>query len=196
MDAFSLFGTEHIIWLIACAVLLLLSLTASRGSAVFVRAVAVIAVSFHLIQCAFRIYEGSYDLYTLPIHICAISSYFTLIHALTGSAIIGEILFFPGLPGAICALIWPDWTMYRPFGVLSITGFLSHIAIVIYVLTAIRAGMIRPSLKKSYIPVMFIALYSVLIIPFDKHFHANYGFLNVPSPGSVLEIIAKIFGST
>ena len=199
MEGFTMFGPEHIVWLFTCLILSALILiinkkNAEAGNERLVSAIAFITLLLHLIQCAFRIFEGSYDLYTLPLHVCAISSYLSLIHSRTKSKTAGEILFFPGLPGALCALIWPDWTMYPPFGVLSATGFLAHVFIVIYVLTAMQQKTLEPSVKRIYVPVIFLAVYAAVIIPFDRHFHANYGFLNVPSPGSVLEIIAKIFG--
>ena len=108
--------------------------------------------------------------------------------------IIGEILFFPGLPGAFAAILFPNWTDAHPFSVLSLTGFLSHLAIGLYVLAAIRNGTLRPSLRHSYVPVLFLALYAAVMIPYDRHFLMNYGFLYGPSPGSPLVFIAEIFG--
>ena len=114
---------------------------------------------------------------------------------LTPQTIIGEILFCPGIAGSLCALLAPDWTAYPAFSFISTVSFLSHIAIILYVIRAVRVRLITPAAGRAYIPVLYLAAYALVMIPLDRHFHVNYGFLNYPSPGSVLEPLSDIFGS-
>ena len=96
--------------------------------------------------------------------------------------------------GALAALLAPDWTYYPPFSFMSAIGFIAHIAIILYILQAIWSRLITPSIKRAYIPVQFLAVYALIMIPFDRHFNVNYGFLNDPSPGSILVPLAERFG--
>lgn len=204
MNGFELFGKEHMIWLGIAAASIAAALIAGRFSQpgkdrnasplTAGRVLGICTLLLHLFESAFRIFEGSYGPDTLPLHICAITSYLVFAHCLRPGRILGEILFCPGIAGALCALLFPDWTGYAPFSVMSFTGFLSHIAIIAYVLYAIRAGVITPSVRRCWIPVLFLAAYAAVMVPFDRYFHMNYGFLNNPSPGSVLVPLAQVFG--
>lgn len=198
---FELYGTAHILWLIICAaaitaaVFSFLRITDRKRSTAALKACAFMTLALHLFQSAYRIYEGSYCIGTLPLHLCAIASYLCFIHALTGGRILSELLFFPCMPGAACALIFPDWGMYPPFSVISATGFLSHAMIIMYVAMLLAGGYIRPKFSRIYIPAVFLAVYAALMIPFNRHFRTNYGFLISPPEGSPLMLIARICGS-
>ena len=194
MKRFSLFDQSHIIWLALTAVVIAVILVIGRRTEHLVRFLGVTALLLHLLESGFRIVEGSYGIDTLPLHICAITSYLVFVHCLWPHPVIGEILFCPGIAGALCALLSPDWTDYAPFSLLSIAGFLSHIAIIAYVLYALRIRLITPSVRKWHIPALFLAVYAAVMIPFDRHFGVNYGFLNAPSPGSILVPLAQISG--
>ena len=111
------------------------------------------------------------------------------------SVILSELLFFPFLPGAICALLFPDWTMYPPYSFFSAAGFLVHGAIIIYILLCLDERIIAPSVRRWPIPIAFLVLYAGIMIPFDRAFGVNYGFLNTASPGSPLVWLADTFGA-
>ena len=199
MTGFELFGKEHLIWLAATVVSIAavyalnhpLDTHARRNLS---RALAWLTLLAHLAESGFRIHEGTYGIDTLPLHICALTSYLVFIHRRRHGEALGEILFCPGIAGALCALLAPDWTYYPPFSFMSAVGFISHIAIILYILQAIWSGYIKLSISRAYIPVLFLAAYAMVMIPFDRHFNVNYGFLNGPSPGSVLVPLAEKLG--
>ena len=200
MNGFELFGPAHIVWLIICAVSIaaVVAVSGKKDSLFQLRLswiLAIAAIALHFLESGFRILEGSYGIDTLPLHLCALTSYMVIIHRLHPNRVTGELLFCPGTAAALSALIAPDWTGYAPFSVLSLAGFLSHLLIILYVLHAMRTGMITPSVRHWPIPVLYLAAYAAVMIPFDKYFHVNYGFLNGPSPGSVLVPMANLFGN-
>ncbi len=199
MSGFTLYGKEHILWLAICifAVPVLNAVDRrlnDRARVSLSRLLAVCALLFHLLESAFRIREGSYGIDTLPLHICSISSYLVFIQMLFPNTAIGELVFCPGIAGSACALLFPDWTGYAAFSFISTVSFLSHLFIILYALQALWTGRITPSVKRVRIPVLYLAAYAAIMIPFDRHFEVNYGFLNYPSPGSVLEPLADLFG--
>ena len=199
MTGFELFGKAHLIWLaialICIALIYVLNRHLNKRAQLCLSwALALLTLLTHLAESGFRIHEGSYNIYSLPLHICALTSYLVFVHRIRPRRALGEILFCPGTLGALAALLAPDWTYYPPFSFMSAIGFIAHIAIILYILQAIWSGLITPSIKRAYIPVLFLAVYALIMIPFDKHFNVNYGFLNGPSPGSVLVPLAERFG--
>lgn len=155
------------------------------------------ALFLQVIQAVYRIALGVYDVGTLPLHICSIASYAVFLHCLLRKPPkwFSEILFFPLLPGAMCAIVFPDWTHYPAFSFMSCAGFLVHGSIVLYVFLRMADGTVCPSPARAWAPALFLADYACVMIPFDRHFNVNYGFLAAPSPGSPLMFIADVFGT-
>ena len=164
--------------------------------------------------------EAGFGPASLPLHVCSMAGYGCFLHFLmtdnlrkkvriedlrkkmrtedlrrkTGPVlrILSELLFFPGLPGAALALLFPGWTYMPAFSLYSSWEFLGHFGIVLYVLLSIRTGTITPSDRR--IPVLFCILYAAVMIPFDMRTGLNYGFLLLPSPDSPLSAIAGLTG--
>lgn len=182
-------------------------------------AAAVLAASGRVLPGIYYIVSGSYGLDSLPLHVCSMAGYGCFLHFLlttgkdrngrTGlepqkepghkpaSALrtaLSELLFFPGLPGAFLALLFPGWNACPPFSFLSCCEFLGHGGIVLYVILRMQDGSICPSFRRMWIPVVFCAVYAAVMIPFDRITGTNYGFLLLPAPASPLSVIAFAAG--
>ena len=210
MTGFKTFGPEHLLWLV---------ILAAAGTAVYraasiqngqestarrerlMLAAAVLPVLGRVLPALYEIRKGIYGPDSLPLHVCSMAGYGCLLHfvlsrrARRSVQVLSELLFYPGLPGALLALLFPGWGWCRPFSFLSICEFLGHGGIVLYVLLRLRDGGICPSLKRAWIPVLFCVLYACLMLPFDLASGMNYGFLLVPSPDSPLSGIAAVAGN-
>lgn len=210
MTGFKTFGPEHLLWLV---------ILAAAGTAVYratsiqngqestarrerlLLAAAVLPVLGRVLPALYEIRKGIYGPDSLPLHVCSMAGYGCLLHfvlsrrARRSVQVLSELLFYPGLPGALLALLFPGWGWCRPFSFLSICEFLGHGGIVLYVLLRLRDGGICPSLKRAWIPVLFCVLYACLMLPFDLASGMNYGFLLVPSPDSPLSGIAAFAGN-
>lgn len=207
-----LFGKEHLAWLIlliGSAVLILylhgrrrqhrskkklITSDAQNEKSLLFKIMAWSSLLWQVAQAVYRMALGVYDIGTLPLHICSLASYLVFLYALTDWKWLGEVLYFPILPGAFLAILFPDWTMYPAVSFMSIAGFLVHWSIDMAVLLAIEDGRLRPSVHRIWSPILFLSIYAAVLIPFDHHFEVNYGFLNIPSPGSPLIAISDVFG--
>ncbi|MBR6352353.1 MAG: YwaF family protein, partial [Firmicutes bacterium] len=116
------------------------------------------------------------------------------IHAYRDADWLGQTLYALCLPGTVAALVFPDWTYYPPIHFITIEGFLFHFGVVAYVVFQLISGRIRPSLRVLWKVLVFLAVAVPPIYFFNKHFHTNYFFVNVPSPGSPLEWFMQAFG--
>ncbi len=197
---FSLFGREHFLWLLVILAGIItfihfyrkLRPAAQKKAS---RAVASSVLFLQVIQALFFMLKGVYGIYTLPLHLCSLAAYLIFLHSIFHPRWFSEILFFPLLPGTACALLFPDWTRYPAVSFMSLAGFLVHGFMVLYICMGISDGTVRPQWRKIWIPVLFIFVYALPVIAFDHAFHTNYGFLNVPSPGSPLVFISGVFGT-
>ncbi|HUM82336.1 MAG TPA: YwaF family protein [Lachnospiraceae bacterium] len=196
---FSLFGPAHLFWLfgLLAGIAAFVCFYRRRTPKVQRRASYIVgaAVLFlQVIQAAFFMIRGVYGVYTLPLHLCSMAAYFIFLHLFFHPKWYSEILFYPLLPGAFMALLFPDWTKYPALSFMSCAGFLVHGFMILYICMKIADGSVSPAWKRIYAPVIFIFAYALPIIAFDHAENANYGFLNVPSPGSPLVFIASVFG--
>ena len=210
MTGFETFGPEHLLWLVILAaagtVLYRAAFAKSgqNGTVLTERvmlAAAVLPVLGRVLPAFYEIRKGIYGPDSLPLHVCSMAGYGCLVHfvlshkAYRSFQVLSELLFFPGLPGALLALLFPGWGWCRPFSFLSICEFLGHGGIVLYALLRLRDGGICPGLQRAWIPVLFCAVYALVMIPFDKMTGMNYGFLLFPSPDSPLSGIAALAGT-
>lgn len=201
-SGFELWSLAHILWLLVLGLIAAVALLgarrcAGRGKRWIRSTFAICALLMQVLPALLIMWKGVYSKYTLPLHICSLASYAVFAHMLFAekSVILSELLFFPFLPGAMCALLFPDWTMYPPCSFFSSAGFLVHGAIAIYILLCLDERIIAPSVRRWPIPVAFLVLYAGIMLPFDRAFAVNYGFLNTVSPGSPLVWLANIFGA-
>ena len=210
MTGFETFGPEHLLWLVilaAAGTAVYRAASIQNGQESIVRrerlllAAAVLPVLGRVLPAIYEIRKGIYGTDSLPLHVCSMAGYGCLLHFVLSRRerrsvqVLSELLFYPGLPGALLALLFPGWGWCKPFSFLSICEFLGHGGIVLYVLLRLRDGGICPSLKRAWIPVLFCVLYACLMLPFDLASGMNYGFLLVPSPDSPLSGIAAVAGN-
>ena len=219
MNGFETFGREHILWILMLAAAGAAIVFGDNRAEIRRMAAAVLAASGRVLPGIYYIASGSYGLDSLPLHVCSMAGYGCLLHFLlttgkdrngrTGlepqkepghkpaSALrtaLSELLFFPGLPGAFLALLFPGWNACPPFSFLSCCEFLGHGGIVLYVILRMQDGSICPSFRRMWIPVVFCAVYAAVMIPFDRLTETNYGFLLLPAPASPLSVIAFAAG--
>ena len=139
---------------------------------------------------------GHFSRYSLPIHVCSLMFSLTPLHAWTGGArpgsiasklraFLGGVLFHPGLPGALAALLFPDWLYYPFWNYVSVSSFLAHGLIVVYgasLLVRIAEAaepraLFRRDLKSS---ALFLGVGALVMYFFDRAAGTNYWFMAGP----------------
>lgn len=196
---FSLFGPEHLAWLgglllfgvLFCFWFLGQSITdhhrISRKVAWFS---FFTAASFYLIL--FLI--GHLTIYHLPLHLCTMAPYLCLLWAYKGWDWIGQTLYAICLPGAVGALLFPNWSMYPQWNFLTIHSYLLHGALVLFIVCQLLSGLIRPRPTAIWKPCLFLAVITPPIYLFNARFGTNFLFVNAGSEGSPLEGLYRLFG--
>lgn len=198
------FGTAHLSWLagIGTAALIITVLyekVSGKSRQKMRKGLGFFCFFFHLLTQGTLWLRGIYSLYDLPLHLCALTAYLIPMHVSAGdnskvSAAAGEILFFPCLPGLLSALVFPGWNESGALSLYSCSSFVSHGAMALYIGLCLKDGSIRPGVKRCWIPVLFLAAYAGLVLPFDLSLGPNFGFLKEPVPGTPLQLIADLMG--
>lgn len=180
-EGFGMFSAGHICWLAAGLVFCVLMGKAYRKSADRRKmrvAVACVTLFLELLRAALELAAGEYSLYTLPLHLCGMAVYLEFIHALTDNGRLGQFLYAFCFPGAVFALVFPDWDYFPLFNILTFLGFTLHILIVCY--TVMQLCDIKPSLRSAPSNLLIMLALAVPVYIFDKLLNTNYMFLNWP----------------
>lgn len=154
------------------------------------RVVAFAALGLELFRGLVLMAAGQYGVDTLPLHLCVMAVYLCAFHALRGGDMPGQFLYAFCMPGALSALIFPDWTYYPALHFVTVSSFLLHILIMAYVLMQVAGKDIVPCIRKALRCLGLMFLLALPVYVFDRLTDTNYMFLNWPSPGSPLEWFA------
>lgn len=192
---FGLFGAAHFAYLaIAAAATALLCAVYKRADAVrrarLRKAVALAALALELLRAALLAAAGKYDIGRLPLHLCTMAVYFNALHALRPTRLGGQFLYAFCMPGALAALLFPDWNYYPPLHFMTLCSFLLHILLADYTLMQLRGGDIAPEPRLAPACLALMLPLAAALFVFDRATGTNYMFLNWPSPGSPLEWFA------
>lgn len=197
---FAIYSRAHVIWLIIMAAGIAAYLLCFRkhGKArqkKQVLTIGIVLVSLEAVRILYLIACGHLSVYELPLHLCSLAGYLSLIHACTEWDWLGQTLFAACLPGTAMALVFPDWGIYPAISFISIHGFVFHSLIVLYVLAQLVRGGIKPRFTAAWKVLVFFCAVIPPIYLFDKATGANYMFVNDPSPGSPLAWLAGFMGN-
>ena len=202
MNAFELFGTEHILTLITIAILtvsglLLLKRSSDKTATMTLRILSIILLFGEALQDILLIGDGGNFIEFLPLHLCNLGIFVDLFASFAKGKLqrfFAEISVVLILPGAIGALLFPDWN-YRPFwSYLPLLCFLTHSLLVFIPLIFLVRNKARISFRHfwySYLLLMFVTPPIYLL---NKSFDTNYMYLMYPPKFSPLDWVLSITG--
>ena len=194
MAGFGRFSPAHLILLSALVLLLLGAYILCRkmpgpGRCLH-RASAWLLLFTQLGRAAILIALGIYDRGRLPLHLCTLSVYLYFIHMLRPGPVLGQFIYAFSMPGAAFALVFPDWADYPLWHFVSLSSFLLHFLLVLYPLTALALGDIRPDIRRLPGSIALMLAMALPVWALNKLLGTNYMFLNWPPPGTPLELFA------
>ena len=197
---FSLFGPYHIGWLILIIMTVVFvsrhfEKLDAKGRKILQRNIAWFILLFEILKIICLIFRNEFTIHYLPLELCSFAIVAIFYHAYTDNVFIGEMLYNLFLPGAIAALLFCNWTHRPIYGFLSLFSFIFHLALVMYCVMVLYAGVVKPNKKRIRSSVLFLAVIAPIIYLLNKMWDTNFMFLNVPSPGSPLVPLEIIFGN-
>ena len=207
MTGYELFGTEHFLIMLCCAICaVLLSVAYARnrengGGRCIRLIVAVLPLLLIVIRQIYVICSDARIVYDLPLHLCSLTGMLCFVDGAFGgklphfiTSLISQSLYALGLPGAVLAIVFSDGTMYPPIHFITIQSSLFHTLIIVYVVYSMIDGRAVRGIRYAYQSIVFLVCVVPPVYLFDRAFHANYMFLLGPSVGSPLTSVYSDHG--
>ena len=166
-----------------------------KSQSIVQRRIAWFILLFEIFKNIYLIIRDEYSINYLPLELCSFAIFAIFYHAYTDNVLIGEMLYNLFLPGAIAALLFCNWTHRPVYEFLSLFSFIFHFALVTYAVMVVYAGIVKPHIKRIISSILFLTVSVPTIFQLNKMWDTNFMFLNVPSPGSPLELLEQIFGN-
>jgi len=202
---FSTFGSAHVAWLVAVAMLDVLVVRGycglprgtEKGSPRrrMMLVVALVPLALLVGDDVLMASWGVFSPQWWPLHTCNMCEYLLLVYALRPNRATGEVVFTLGLLGALLALVFPGWTNCAPYTYPCLCGFAEHGLLVAFVLMLLVGGDLHPRRKDLRISIAFVAAYLAVIYPLNKVLDTNFAFVSTPAYGSPLMAVAAVFGN-
>jgi hypothetical integral membrane protein (TIGR02206 family) len=127
---------------------------------------------------------------SLPLHLCNISLFLSIVMLVSKSYLIYEVTYFWGLGGAVQALLTPDLAGFVLPDFIIYQFFLSHGAIVFACLFMIFAEKYRPAHSSVWKTFIMTNIYAAVIAVFNLATGSNYLYIcHKPSSPSLLDFL-------
>ena len=197
---FSLFGPAHLLWLagltagIAGLCVLYRRLEAPARRRLLI-GLCLLTLAMDLAWDLILVCTGQFLLNYLPLDLCGIAMFGELLWAVKRGPLTGELCFCLFLPGAAMALLFPNWTPLPFWSFLYLRSFLLHGLLIAVPVMAVAGGDLRPDPQRLPKCLAVSLAMCVPIYLIDRTLDQNFFFLNVPSPGSPLELFARWWGN-
>lgn len=131
----------------------------------------------------------------LPLQLCGLGIFIIVFDAMRSNKTSRELLYSLTLPGAIFALVTPNWVTNDFVNVFVWQSFLIHCLLISYVLMRLIAGDFVPQWRELWRSAVFLAIVVPICAVLNQVWNQNFFFLRTPVPGSPLEPIYDVFGS-
>lgn len=197
---FAHYGTLHLCWLAAFAVLLVLNCILYRrldgkGRKLWRIVVATLLVLDEVYKQIPLFVNGLFTLGYLPLHLCSINIFVIAFHAIKPTKTVGNYLYTVCIPGAMAALLFPTWNALPGANYMLIHSFTVHILLALYPIVLTVAGEIKPELKELPKALLLLTGLAALALICNLLMNANFMFLMYAEPGNPLYLFKEMWGS-
>lgn len=197
---FVLYDKYHITWL--CLILLFILIISIRYKSMTYKKKELtrkicgsLILSTEIYYQTILIITKQFNINYLPLHLCGIAIFLCFYDSLHPNDIVREFLYCLCMPGALMALLFPNWTAYPLLNFANINSFILHGLLICYPIMIMCSKEFIPDYKRLPTCAFLLVAISTPIYFFNKIFNTNFLFLNTPSQGSPLVILEDWLGN-
>lgn len=197
---FQAFGTIHILWLLAGLILCVAACLFYRKLTTDKRKImlTVLGIYIFLQEMAKNlvlILLGEFSWAYLPFHLCGINILLIAFDTVKQTKTVRSFLYYFSIPGAMLALLFPNWTDMPLCNFFHIHSFTIHILLVLYPLLLVTTGQVSTDLKSALKGVALLVAMAIPVYGLNLLWDTNFMFLMKPDSGNPLELFEKLLGS-
>ena len=197
---FSTFDTTHLLWLfgafisIAAAVLVYRRLCDKKRK-VMRTVVGILVVLCEIVKDIAVAAIGDFGVGYLPFHLCGISILLIGFDLIKQTKTVRNFLYYIGIPGAMLALLFPNWTALPCVNFFHIHSFIVHLLLVMYPVILVTSGEVKPNIRTMPKCVLLLIGLAIPAYILNLIFDTNFMFLMSPETGNPLGLFEKYLGS-
>lgn len=197
---FSTFGGTHLIWLIVTVLMWATAIfvyrkLGTKGRTAFRITLGSIIVATEIIKDTVAYCVGDLDFDHLPLHLCGINVLLIGFDIIRQTKVVRSFLYYFCIPGALLALLFPNWTVLPCMNFFHIHSFIIHGLLVMYPLLLLSSGEFIPGLKEMPKSIGLLIGMAIPIYFVNLACDTNFMFLMEPETGNPLELFEKYLGS-
>ena len=197
---FQLYDSIHFGWLLSISLAIYFLTMYFRQASLSTRLktrqfLACIILAMEILKDLYHITYGTFSFYYLPLHLCSLAIFIVFWHAFRPTQANTEMIYALVLPGALAALIFPEWTTTAIFSYMHNHSFIIHGLLIAYPIMLLTSGELVPNWRQLHKVAIALAITTFPIYFFNKHYDLNFMFLNTPSPGSPLVLLEQWLGN-
>lgn len=197
---FSTFDMTHLLWLlgafisIAAAVLVYRRLCDKKRK-VMRTVVGILVVLCEIVKDIAVAAIGEFDAGYLPFHLCGINILLIGFDLIKQTKTVRNFLYYIGVPGAMLALLFPNWTALPCVNFFHIHSFIVHLLLVMYPVILVASGEVKPNIRTMPKCVLLLIGLAIPAYILNLIFDTNFMFLMSPETGNPLGLFEQYLGS-
>ena len=193
------YGLWHLFWLAVMAAFITLISVRYRKRDAAARArwrktMGLVILGMEICKLTMLALVGRYTHEYLPLHLCSVNILLINVHARRSGPVLDNFLYGICIPGAMAAMIFPDWTMLPYLNYNNIHSFIIHILLVAYPVMVTAGGDLKPDWRKLPRCLLFTLAMAVPVYLFNLKFGTNFMFLMRAEEGNPLLLFEQMWG--
>lgn len=197
---FSHFGPVHLCWLglfliAAVAGCIWYGKMGTKGRTRWNKTIALTLVVWEVMKICLLLLSGRFEWTYLPLHLCGINIFLIAVHAWKPSKLLSNFLYTVCIPGALAALLFPNWTALPLANIYHIHSSLAHILLVMYPLVQAVNGELKPCYKMIPKCLGLLVLMATPIYGLNLLLGTNFMFLMSADAGNPLYWFEQNWGN-
>ena len=197
---FQAFGPTHLLWLLGGLILWVggcifyRKLSADKQK-IALRLLGAYVFLQEMVKNTVLLLLSEFSWGHLPFHLCGINVLLIAFDAIKQVKTVRSFLYYFAIPGAMLALLFPNWTNMPVWNFFHIHSFTIHILLVLYPLLLVTTGQAQTDLKSALKGVGLLAVMAIPVYGLNLLWDTNFMFLMHPDSGNPLEMFEKLLGS-
>ena len=179
---FQTFGLTHILWLLAgllfCAAACVFYRRLSEDKRKIMRTVLGAYIFLQeIVKNLVLVFLHEFGWEYLPFHLCGINILLIFFDIFKPTKVVRSFLYYFCIPGAMLALLFPNWTEMPVWNFFHINSFTIHILLVLYPVLLVATDQVSTDLKSALRGTALLAAMAIPVYGLNLLWDTNFMFL-------------------